>query len=167
MDDEPANSRNETPHERADRNWGDLLQELRVSQTGVQILAGFLISLPFQSRFDDLDAFQKQWYLGVLGLALLTVGVILSPVAIHRLMFQGGAKPQIVAAAHVLTGLALALIALLLASSAFLVVDVVIDRTVAAVAGLGVLTVLMVLLVLVPHLVASRARSGQRENTFH
>jgi hypothetical protein len=144
--------RRETPDEQADRNWTDLLQELRVSQTGVQLLAAFLVSLPFQSRFAELDDFQKRWYLGVLGLALLTVGVTLAPVAIHRRLFQGGVKPRLVRAAHVLTKVTLALISLLLAGISVLIVDVVLDRTAAVIAGGGALLVLLVLLVVVPRL---------------
>lgn len=149
--------RDETAEERADRHWSDLLQELRVSQTGVQLLAAFLVSLPFQSRFTDLDAFQQRWYVGVLGLALLTLGVTLAPVAIHRRLFGGGAKPELVEAAHVLTGLALGLIALLLAGVAFLAVDVALGRTEAVVAGCVSLLVLLVLLVGIPRLVARDA----------
>lgn len=149
--------RDETPEERADRHWSDLLQELRVSQTGVQLLAAFLVSLPFQSRFTDLDTFQQRWYVGVLALALLTLGVTLAPVAIHRRVFGGGAKPALVQAAHVLTGLALALIALLLGGIAFLAVDVVLGRTQAVVAGCVSLLVLLVLLVGIPRLVARDA----------
>ena len=66
-------ARDETPQERADRNWNELLQELRVSQTGVQVLAGFLVTLPFQSRFEELDSFQRAWYVGLLALAFATV----------------------------------------------------------------------------------------------
>lgn len=145
--------RDETSAERADRNWTELLQELRVSQTGVQLLAGFLVTLPFQSRFDDLDEFQRYWYLGLLGVAFLTVGVTLTPVAIHRRLFGGGAKREIVGAAHVLTGVALALISTLLAGIAFLVVDVVLGRTAAVFAGGGSLLSLLLLLVIVPRLV--------------
>lgn len=144
--------RRETPEERADRNWTDLLQELRVSQTGVQLLAAFLVSLPFQSRFAELDDFQKRWYLGVLGLAFLTVGVMLAPVALHRRHFQRGVKPRLVRVAHVLTMLSLALISLLLAGIAVLVVDVVLDRTAAVLAGGGSLLVLLVLLVWLPRM---------------
>ena len=86
--------RRETPEERADRNWLDLLQELRVSQTGVQLLAGFLVTLPFQSRFTDLDSFQQRWYVGLVGLAFVTVGVTLSPVAIHRRLFREGEQAR-------------------------------------------------------------------------
>ena len=143
--------RSESADERADRNWSDLLQELRVSQTGVQLLAAFLVTLPFQSRFTELDDFQQRWYLG---LAFLTVGVTLTPVAIHRRIFQGGMKPQLVHAAHVLTELTLGLIALLLGGIAFLVVDVVLDRTAASIAGGVSLLVLLVLLVVVPRMVS-------------
>ena len=151
--------RSEAREERADRNWVDLLQELRVSQTGVQLLAGFLVTLPFQSRFTDLDVFQQRWYVALLGLAFLTVGVTLSPVAIHRRLFREGSKPELVHAAHLLTELALALIALLLAGIAFLVVDVVLDRSDAVLAGMLSLFVLLVLLVVLPRLVAHRADS--------
>src|SRR5439155_6937869 len=50
-DDRYAQERpNESPTERLDRNWNDILQELRVVQTGVQLLTGFLLTLPFQQR---------------------------------------------------------------------------------------------------------------------
>jgi Family of unknown function (DUF6328) len=55
--------RGETSLERLDRNWADLLQELRVVQTGVQLLTGFLLILPFQSRFEQLTTTQQTIYL--------------------------------------------------------------------------------------------------------
>jgi hypothetical protein len=149
-----ARTRDETPQERADRNWNELLQELRVSQTGVQLLAGFLATLPFQSRFEALDAFQRGWYVGLLALAFATVGVTLTPVAIHRRVFQEDSKPELVRAAHRLTAAALVLIALLLGGILFLVVDVVYDRAWAAAMGVTAVMVLAVLLVLVPRRVA-------------
>lgn len=149
-----AGDRDETPEERADRNWGELLQELRVSQTGVQLLAGFLATLPFQSRFTELDAFQRGWYVGLLALAFATVGVTLAPVAIHRRTFRTGAKPDLVQAAHRLTVTALVLISLLLAGIGFLVVDVVYDRSAAAWGAAGSLVVLAGLLFVLPARVA-------------
>ena len=160
MTERGVQGRRETPEEQADRNWSDLLQELRVSQTGVQLLAAFLVSLPFQSRFTELDDFQQRWYLGILGLAFLTVGVTLAPVAIHRRLFRGGVKPRLVQAAHVLTELALALIALLLAGIAVLVVDMVVDRSAAMIAGSCSLLVLLVLLVAVPRMLARGGAHG-------
>ena len=162
MEESGRHGRQETPEERADRNWSDLLQELRVSQTGVQLLAAFLVSLPFTTRFDDLDAFQRWWYVAILALALLTVGVTLSPVALHRRTFQSNIKPQMVATAHVLTGTALALIALLLAGIAFFVVDVVLGRTAGITAGVIGLVLLGGLLVVLPRFVAARASAQRR-----
>ena len=148
--------RDETPEERADRNWIDLLQELRVSQTGVQLLAGFLVTLPFQSRFEELDAFQRGWYVGLLALAFTTVGVMLAPVAIHRHVFQQNAKPELVRAGHRLTSVALALIGVLLGGILFLVVDVVYDRRAAAAGAVVSVAVLVALLLFLPRRVLQR-----------
>lgn len=156
--------RDETPEERADRNWSDLLQELRVSQTGVQLLAGFLATLPFQSRFTELDAFQRGWYVGLLALAFATVGVTLAPVAIHRHTFQRHAKPQLVRAGHRLTMAALALIATLLAGIEFLVVDVVYDRTAATWGAVASVAVLAGLLLVLPRRVARSQRAQESED---
>lgn len=145
--------RDETPQERADRNWNELLQELRVSQTGVQLLAGFLATLPFQDRFNELDSFQRGWYVGLLGMAFTTVAVMLAPVAIHRHVFQQNAKPKLVQAGHRLTMAALALIGMLLGGILFLVVDMVYDRTAAAWGAVASVLVLSVLLVVLPRAV--------------
>lgn len=150
-------ARDESPQERADRNWNELLQELRVSQTGVQVLAGFLVTLPFQSRFEELDAFQRAWYVGLLALAFATVGVMLAPVAIHRHVFQSDAKPELVQAGHRLTSVALAMIAVLMGGIFFLVVDMVYDRTAAAVGAVGSVVVLAGLLLVLPRRVAGSA----------
>jgi hypothetical protein len=149
-----AQDRDETPEERADRNWNDLLQELRVSQTGVQLLAGFLATLPFQSRFGELDGFQRGWYVGLLALAFATVGVTLAPVAIHRRVFRRGVKEELVHAGHRLTAAALAMISVLLGGIVLLVIDMVYDRTAAAIAAVASLVVLAGLLVVLPARVA-------------
>lgn len=146
----------ETPEERADRNWADLLQELRVSQTGVQLLAGFLATLPFQSRFSALDAFQRGWYVGLLALAFATVGVTLAPVAMHRRVFGDDVKPQLVRATHLVTSVVLVLIGVLLGGILFLVVDVLYDRTAAAWSAVGSVAVLAALLLFLPIRVVGR-----------
>src|ERR1700740_353414 len=56
-------ARQETETQRLDRNWSSLLQELRVTQTGVQLLTGFLLTLPFQQRFTALDSTSTNVYL--------------------------------------------------------------------------------------------------------
>jgi hypothetical protein len=80
-----ADQRGETPLERLDRNWADLLQELRVVQTGVQLLTGFLLTLPFQARFAQLHQFEENLYLSTVGLAIASTGFLIAPVLIHRI----------------------------------------------------------------------------------
>jgi hypothetical protein len=77
-------ARNETPLERADRNFVELLQELRVTQTGVQILFAFLLSLAFTSRFPELDTVQRTVYVTTLLCAVLAATLFTAPAALHR-----------------------------------------------------------------------------------
>jgi amino acid permease len=92
--------RNETEKQRWDRNFSDLLQELRVAQTGVQILFAFLLTLPFSSGFPRTNAFQKDTYLVALISAAFATAMIIAPVAFHRALFRQGRKPELVRYAH-------------------------------------------------------------------
>ena len=75
-----------------DRNWNEMLQELRVTQTGTQILTGFLLAIAFQNRFAELDRFQETVYLGLVLAAVLTTALGLAPVNLHRVLFRQHAK---------------------------------------------------------------------------
>lgn len=158
MDDEvhgdPRYDRHEPVAARADRNFNELLQEIRVLQTGSQILAAFLVVLPFQSRFAELDEVQVRWYLGVLTLSLLIVAVLLTPVAIHRALFGRRIKDEIVLAVGRIVRIALVLLSLLLVGVAVLVVDVVVGRGAALAAEVAAAAIVLVLQVLVPWIVA-------------
>src|SRR6185437_14777928 len=88
--------RHETPAERSDRNWGELLQELRVSQTGVQLLTAFLLSLPLQQRFTELGHGQIAVYLVAVCLAVIATGLLVAPVAVHRATFRHHEKAALV-----------------------------------------------------------------------
>lgn len=143
---------------RLDRNWNELLQEIRVLQTGSQILAAFLVVLPFQSRFEDLDALQVGWYLGLLLLALVIVALLLTPVGMHRRLFRQRVKDEMVRVANTLLRTAILLLGVLLTGVAVFVVDVVLARGVAAVVGLVLLTMMGTLLVVLPARIGRRAR---------
>ncbi len=145
-----GDGRNETVEEQMDRNWGELLQELRVLQTGVQILAGFLLTLPFQSRFLELDDFQVGLYLINVALAALTTATILLPVSVHRRLFRKRMKATLVASASRIAKVSLAGIGLLSAGTTALIFDVTAGRTAGLVAGAILLAVLLVLLVFIP-----------------
>lgn len=143
-------SRHETPDERHDRNWMELIQELRVLQTGVQILAGFLLTLPFQARFEELDDFQVNLYLFNVMVAALTTVLILLPVSVHRRLFRQHLKAVLVASADTITKVALVGVSMLTVGSAVLVYDVAAGRNASLTAGGAIALVLLVLLVLVP-----------------
>ena len=83
-----ASARFETETQRLDRNWLSLLQELRVVQTGVQLLTGFLLTLPFQQRFETLDTTMRVVYLVTVGCSVGATVLLESPVAMHRLLFR-------------------------------------------------------------------------------
>jgi predicted PurR-regulated permease PerM len=157
--DAPAGSgRNETREEQLDRNWMELLQELRVLQTGVQILAGFLLTLPFQSRFETLDDFQRTLYLVNVALAALTTAFILLPVSVHRRLFRKRLKETLVTSADNITKIALGGVSALSVGTAALVFDVTAGRTAGLTAGGLLLAVLAVLLAYVPLHLHRKAR---------
>ncbi len=94
------NERGETEIERLDRNWNSLLQELRVVQTGVQLLTGFLLTLPFQQRFDVLSEQMGIVYLATVGSSVAATMLLIAPVGIHRLLFRRHRLQVLVSAAH-------------------------------------------------------------------
>lgn len=121
-------TRNETPAERADRNFLELLQELRVIQTGVQILFAFLLTLAFTARFPELDSFQRGTYIATLLLSVLAAILFTAPAALHRTLFRRGAKRLIVDVSARFAAAGLFTLALALAGAVLLVVDVVLGR---------------------------------------
>ncbi|MGC5566418.1 DUF6328 family protein [Streptomyces sp. FR-108] len=145
--------RNETRLERADRNFLELLQELRVTQTGVQILFAFLLTLAFTPRFPSLDAVQRTTYVVTLLLSVLAAALFTTPAALHRRLFRQGAKPQVVSVSSRLAQLGLVVLALALAGSVLLVVDVAMDRTEGIVAGATTLLLCVGLWEVLPYLV--------------
>jgi len=142
--------RDETEDERLDRKFNDLLQELRVMQTGAQLTAGFLLTLPFQETFEDLDGFQVGLYLSLVLLSALCTALVLGPVAIHRHLSGRHVKERVVASAHRIVYAVIACIALLVAGMVLLIWDVVVDRTWAAVAAGGIAAVLVGVLLALP-----------------
>lgn len=140
----------ETERERVARNWDEILQELRVTQTGTQILLGFLLTIPFQAAFADLAGGQIVVYLALVVVAALATVLALAPVALHRALFRRNAKPQLVRAANLLMRLALAAISLALSGTVFLIFDVVVGHPAALVAGGATLALTVAVWVVLP-----------------
>jgi hypothetical protein len=101
----------------------------------VQILTGFLLTLPFTQKFGSLDTVQRDAYLAVLVGAVLATGLIIAPVAFHRTLFRQGEKEWLVNAANWSARGGLAALALTMSGVVFLVFDVVTDRTLGTIAG--------------------------------
>jgi hypothetical protein len=127
--------RDETETERLDRNWGELLQELRVLETGTQILTGFLLTVAFQQRFAELNDGQVGLYIVLVSLSALSAVLALAPVSLHRLLFRQGRKDAIVRWTDRLLRIALTVVALTIVGVVMLVLDVATDITVGIVGG--------------------------------
>ncbi|MEN3612861.1 DUF6328 family protein [Plantactinospora sp. ZYX-F-223] len=121
----------ETEKQRWQRNFADLLQELRVAQTGVQILFAFLLTLPFSNGFPRATTFQKDTYVVALLSAAAATALIISPVAFHRALFRQGRKPELVRFAHGMATGGLAFMLVSMVSSVLLITDFLLPRAVA------------------------------------
>lgn len=154
---EVREGRHETPLERLDRNWNEILQELRVTQTGIQILTGFLLTVPFQARFADLSTGQRTFYLVLVVLAAVTTGLMVAPVSLHRWLFRRHAKSTLVSGADRLMRAALVCFAFVVSGVVLLVFDVVVDRTAALLAAGGLLLFLVTAWFVLPAVLSARA----------
>ena len=143
------------------RNWDELLQEIRVTQTGVQILTGFLLTVPFSNRFSELTAFQRDVYLAVLAGSVLTTGLVVAPVAMHRVLFRRRRRELLVESGNRFAIAGLGMLALTVSGVVLLVVDVVVGDRAGWIAGGAILLVLTVLWAVVPR-VADRLDPSPR-----
>jgi hypothetical protein len=143
-DADPWDGRDETPTERSDRNWSDILQELRVALTGTQLIGGFLLAVAFQQRFEELDSYQLTLYLVLVTLAGLATIVGLAPVTLHRTLFRHQVKERVVRTGNRLLIAHLAVVALLVIGVTSLIFDFAVSRA----AGLIALVVGAIVLVL-------------------
>jgi uncharacterized protein DUF6328 len=154
--DDGAEARHETRAERFDRNWGDILQELRAVQTGTQIISGFLLAAAFQPRFTELEPYQLTLYLVLVVLAATATLLGLGPVILHRRLFARLQKERIVRIGSGLLLADLVVVSLLAAGVTSLIFDVALGRTAGFVALVLVLVAVVVLWVVVPRISAER-----------
>jgi hypothetical protein len=120
-------SRDESEAERADRNYNELLQELRVAQTGVQFLFAFLLTLAFTQRFGQITDFQKGLYVATLLAASVAAALLIGPVPFHRIVFRRGLKPRLVRGADLMARGGLAMLLLSVNGAVLLILDVVLS----------------------------------------
>jgi O-antigen/teichoic acid export membrane protein len=159
-DDEAWNSRerNETPTQRLDRNWTDLLQELRVVQTGVQLLTGFLLTLPFQQKFSQLSHAERGVYLMAVGASILATGFLQAPVSVHRALFRQHRRKETVLLAHHLAIVGILFLACAVVAVTLLIFDVMLGWAGGILAGAIAGLLLLTLWLIVPWRARERGR---------
>ncbi|MBV9196537.1 MAG: hypothetical protein JO168_20560 [Solirubrobacterales bacterium] len=91
-----ADQRDETELERLDRNTVELVSELRVAATGVQVLFAFLLIVPFNNRFSRVSSFERYDYFVTLLCVAVAAVLLIAPSVHHRLLFRLGEKAFIV-----------------------------------------------------------------------
>jgi hypothetical protein len=140
----------ESAKERTTRRWNEMLQELRVAQTGVQVLTGFLLTVPFSQRFSSLDPTTENAYLVTVCAAVLAAGLLIAPVAFHRVLFGKSEKEWLVDAANISARAGLAMLAVTMCGVMFVVFDLVVGRTGAIVSSSLTALILLALWLVVP-----------------
>ena len=144
-----------------DRNWQELLQELRVAQTGVQILTGFLLTIPFTPRFPTIAEEARFVYGIVLGAAIVATFLLMTPVALHRALFRRGEKPWLVEAADTAARYGLAVLALANLGAMWLILDVIASRVLASIAVVILTVAILWLWVVLPRQERQSSKSVQ------
>ncbi|MDI2125364.1 DUF6328 family protein [Yinghuangia seranimata] len=155
--DERPDGRNETPDQRADRRWNETLQEVRVVQTGAQILFGFLLSVVFTQRFGTLGDVDRGLYVAAVVLGAASTGALVSIVACHVAVSGKRVKPRLVHTATWMVVLGIVLLACTVACSLLLLLRVAIDNTLAAIITGVVAFWLVVCWLVLPALMRARA----------
>lgn len=158
-----SDTRDETEDERADRNWNEILQEVRATQTGTQILAGFLLAVAFQPGFADIGELERALYLCLVILAGTATLLGVSPVIMHRLLFRQRQKRRIVEIGSRLLLVMLVIVSLLVSGVTGLIFDIALGRTAGVVALCAMLAFAAAAWVLLPRIGRRWARdSGPR-----
>jgi hypothetical protein len=132
--------RHEMPLQRADRAYGEILQEVRVAQTGVQILFAFLLTLAFTARFKYITPVQRDMYVVALMLAAAATALLIAPAAFHRVIYRRRLKQHLVHAANRLALAGLVLLLLAMISALVLILDVTTGMGTAVILASGMLT---------------------------
>lgn len=136
----PGTGRHETPEQRADRRWNELIQEVRVAQTGVQILFGFLLTVVFTPRFATVTETDRMIYVVTVVLGAATTGALIGPVSFHRIVTGRRIKPETVVWVSRLTLVGIVLLLATVTSALLLILRVALHGAVVlwVVAGLVV-----------------------------
>ncbi len=137
MPTESPSGRAETEAERLDRNLTELLAELRVAITGVQVLFAFLLIVPFNARFTELSDPQRYLYLVSLLCAGAATVALVAPIAQHRVTFRLQDKQYMVRRANHFALAGLAFLAVAMTAAVTLVTSAVFGTTAGVLCAVG------------------------------
>lgn len=151
-------TRNEEDAARYDRHWAELLQELRLAQTGTQILFAFLLAIAFTSPFQNADTFTHCVFATTLVLTAMAAGLLLAPVSLHRIVFQRLVRNKMVPLASQMATGGLLLLLLAICGGVLLALDVVLPRAVAVTIAILVFVWFVVFWYVIPGLTRRAAR---------
>ncbi|MFJ8194169.1 DUF6328 family protein [Streptomyces sp. NPDC096094] len=129
----------ETPRERLNRQWNEILQETRVAQTGVQILFGFLLSVAFTPLFHDLSTFDHAVYVITVISGATATACLIAPVSIHRFLSGQRMKNEVMEVAHRLMMCGMLLMAVTIGCTLLLILHVVVPGLMAKLLVTGVM----------------------------
>jgi len=148
---DPTYTRNgEDSGERLDRHWNELLQELRLAQTGTQILFAFLLSIAFQARSQEADQFTHAVYGITVIAAALAVALFLAPVAFHRMMYRRNIRDRLISNADRVARAGLIFLLAAVSGGVLLALEIVLSRAIAVVAVCAVLACFLLLWFVLP-----------------
>jgi hypothetical protein len=148
----------EAEEEKDDRRYHELLQELRVAQTGVQFLFAFLLTLAFTQRFPQITDFQLTLYIVTLVSTAVAAALLIGPVPFHRMVFRRGLKPRLVRGADLMARGGLVMLLVAINGAVLLILDVVLGGTLPFVISAVLVVWFVVVWYVVP--VTARERSG-------
>jgi len=145
MPDDERYERDEGEAEALDRHWQEILQELRLAQTGTQIMFAFLLTIGFTTPFQASDDFTYALYAATLVTTAIAMGLFLAPVAFHRVVFQERLRDRMVPIADRLASVGLLFLVAAIAGALLLALDIVMGRGAAIALVLGVVTITVLL----------------------
>lgn len=154
--------RNEDEAARYDRHWAELLQELRLAQTGTQILFAFLLAIAFTRPFQDSDTFTHTVFAITLVVTALATGLMLAPVAFHRVVYQHRIRDVLIALADNMAKGGLVLLVIAMTGGVLLALDVVVPRVVAILIATAVVCWFVVFWYVIPTVVRRTHGSPER-----
>jgi Family of unknown function (DUF6328) len=155
--------RDEDEDERLDRHWAELLQELRLVQTGTQILFAFLLTIAFSQPFRQADRFTELVFAGTLVTAAIALGLFLAPVSFHRIVFRKKLRDKLIPMAGRLTEVGLVFLLAALAGGMLIALDVVFRRGLAISVVSAVVVLYLLLWYALP--AAVRRSAGRSDDT--